>query len=164
MPATYEPIATTTLGSAASTVTFNSISASYTDLILVINATATASLNVLLRCNNDSTALYSYTNLRGNGSGAFSSRTSGATSVQLSNNDLSTVQPTLYKVDLFSYAGSTNKTCLIEYSSDRNGSGFVERTVGLYRSTTAISRLDVLTSTSTFAAGSTFTLYGILKA
>ena len=33
--ATYEPIATTTLGSAASTITFSSISGSYTDLILV---------------------------------------------------------------------------------------------------------------------------------
>lgn len=162
--ATYEPIATTTLGSAQSTITFNSISSSYTDLILVISGQATSALNVLLRYNNDSTALYSYANLRGNGSSAFSSRVTGATSVQISNNDLSATQPTFYKVSIFSYAGSTNKTCLVEYASDRNGTGYVERTVGLYQSTTAVSRLDILTDTSTFITGSTFTLYGIKAA
>ena len=33
--ATYEPIATNTLGSAAASVTFSGISGSYTDLILI---------------------------------------------------------------------------------------------------------------------------------
>jgi hypothetical protein len=36
MPATYEPIATTTLGTAAAFITFSSIPATYTDLRLVI--------------------------------------------------------------------------------------------------------------------------------
>ena len=35
---TYEPIETQTLDSAAASVTFSSISGSYTDLVLVINA------------------------------------------------------------------------------------------------------------------------------
>jgi hypothetical protein len=35
MAKTYEPIATTTLGTAAATVTFSSISGTYTDLVLV---------------------------------------------------------------------------------------------------------------------------------
>jgi hypothetical protein len=35
MAITYEPIATTTLGSAAADVTFTSISGTYTDLVLV---------------------------------------------------------------------------------------------------------------------------------
>jgi len=37
MPITYEPIATTTLSSAQSSVTFSSISGSYTDLVLVFS-------------------------------------------------------------------------------------------------------------------------------
>jgi hypothetical protein len=37
MAITYEPIATTTLGTAAASVTFSSISGAYTDLVLVCN-------------------------------------------------------------------------------------------------------------------------------
>jgi hypothetical protein len=35
MASTYEPIATTTLGTATASVTFSSISGAYTDLVLV---------------------------------------------------------------------------------------------------------------------------------
>ena len=66
--------------------------------------------------------------------------------------------------DVFSYAGSTNKTTLIINASDDNGSGRIVNTVGLYRSATAISRIDLTTSTGNFATGTTATLYGILKA
>jgi hypothetical protein len=36
--------------------------------------------------------------------------------------------------------------------------------VGLWRSSTAIYQIDLVTSTSTFASGTTFTLYGIAAA
>jgi hypothetical protein len=39
MPATYEPIATTTLGTAAATITFSSIPATYSDLMQIQEAT-----------------------------------------------------------------------------------------------------------------------------
>jgi hypothetical protein len=66
--------------------------------------------------------------------------------------------------DIFSYAGSTFKTLLMTTSGDQNGSGWVERIVGLYRSTSAITSISIDASASTFAVGSTATLYGILKA
>ena len=37
MAITYEPIATNTLGSAAASVTFSSISGTYTDLVVVVS-------------------------------------------------------------------------------------------------------------------------------
>ncbi len=165
MPATFESIATTTLGSAASTITFNSIPATYTDLRLVLNGSVTASLQVNLRFNNISTTTYSITNLNGDGATASSSRGSNQTEMNFNYGFLATTaQPIFATADIFSYAGATNKTTLFTFQQDRNGSGFVERNVGLWRSTSAITRLDIITSTSTLAAGFTATLYGIKSA
>jgi hypothetical protein len=71
MAITYEPIATTTLGSAAATVTFSSISGAYTDLIVVANLAQSAGSNSLrFRLNGDTGSNYSATILRGYGSTA----------------------------------------------------------------------------------------------
>ena len=53
MTATYEKIATTTLGSSQASVTFSSISGSYTDLVLISDSTvASGSDGVRLRFNS----------------------------------------------------------------------------------------------------------------
>ena len=75
MTATYEKIATTTLGSTASSVAFTSISGSYTDLVLVITAkTSSGPADLLMRVNGDDNNNYGQTNLYGTGSAAASSR------------------------------------------------------------------------------------------
>jgi ethanolamine utilization microcompartment shell protein EutL len=77
MAKTYEPIATTTLGSAAASYTFSSISGSYTDLILVVDATTTAGNRALqLVLNSDTGTNYSATYITGDGSSTASSRNS----------------------------------------------------------------------------------------
>jgi hypothetical protein len=68
MPAggTYEPIATNTLSSSQGTVTFASISASYTDLVLITVAKlASGTSGMKLRFNSDSGANYGNTYLYG---------------------------------------------------------------------------------------------------
>ena len=82
MTATYEKIATNTLGSAAASVTFSSISGSYTDLVLVCSGKSnTGSLDYTrIRVNSDTGSNYSRTYLGGNGSIAYSGRDSNATS------------------------------------------------------------------------------------
>jgi hypothetical protein len=68
MPRTYEPIASTTLGTASGTISFDSIAATWTDLVLVLNfGVATAGPTIRLRFNDDSGSNYSYTYLGGNG-------------------------------------------------------------------------------------------------
>jgi hypothetical protein len=165
MPATYEPIATTTLGSAASSITFSTIPATYTDLRLVLKATSTGNCDVLMRFNSDSSSNYSLTILSGNGTTASSYRDSNQTSMnfEYASTALSTT-PTLYQSDIFSYAGSTYKTTLFRESGDLNGSGNLQNTVFLWRSTSAITTINLLTSANNFATGTTATLYGIKAA
>lgn len=167
MPATYEPIATTTLGSAASSITFSSIPGTYTDLRLVVVPTAAStSIYTSLRFNGDTSSNYSVTVLYGNGSTATSSRASSQTELYLNTpTSIDSTFPALVTVDLFSYAGSTNKTILSEMAIDKNGSGAVWRIVGLWRNTAAITSINFFSSTgNNFATGTTATLYGILKA
>lgn len=159
-------IATTTLGSAASTITFSSISSAYTDLRLVVTGAGTGvGIYLNARFNSDSGSNYSVTNLFGTGASAISGRTTSAAQMLLSTNQLTTTNPSMITMDIFSYAGSTYKTSLNTASNDKNGSGIVLRNVGLWQSTSAINSitlLDTYGGGGQFAAGTTATLYGIL--
>lgn len=164
MPATYEKIATTTLGSSSPTITFNSIAASWTDLRLVIVAKGTAASDVNMVFNSSGSAC-SWTQLAGSGSAASSGRITTSASrayITLNFDVLSTTVPQMYTADIFSYAGSTNKTCLITFQEDKNGSGYVGNKVGMWPSTSAITSITL--NGTDFAAGTTATLYGIKKA
>lgn len=164
MPVTYDPIATTTLGSAAATITFSSIPGTYTDLrVVLVCSSASGSIFPKARLNNDTTALYSHIFLQGNGSTATTAAQTGQSLVAMASNGVST-QPGLYTLDIFSYAGSTNKTILVTGQEDANGSGVVSRFVNLYRSTSAITQVDLYTGGNNFAIGTTATLYGIKAA
>jgi hypothetical protein len=165
MPVTYDNIATTTLGTAASTITFSSIPATYTDLRLVFVGTSATSTNFTVRFNNDSGTNYSWTYLSGTGAaaqaGSFTSQTEFYPNVSVQTT------PQMHTVDVFSYAGSTNKTALSEEIADKNGSGRVSRFAILWRNTAAINRIDIIAlygSTNTYAIGTTATLYGIKNA
>ena len=163
MPATYEPIATQTLGSAAATITFSSIAASWTDLRVVVIGTVATAGAVAIRFNSDSGSNYSRTILFGNGSTASSARSTSQTSFVIAN--INSSNPSLITCDVFSYAGATFKTALGEGSDDRNGSGVVARAVGLWRNTAAITTITLIEANgANFSIGTTATLYGIKAA
>jgi hypothetical protein len=170
MATTYEKIATTTLGTASSTINFTSIPATYTDLRLVIlPISPLGSQNIRLQVNSDTATNYSYTKLFGTGSGGGSSqRLTSQTNVNLIVNDGFDVvtKPCFYTVDFFSYAGSTFKTFLTTSNEEKNSgnaNSSVGRSVALYRSTSAMTSINLFCD-STFDVGTTATLYGILKA
>ena len=166
MPATFEPIATTTLGSAASSITFSSIPSMYTDLRIIYCPLSSAGNYPVMQFNNDTASNYSYTNLRGNGSTVGSGSTSSATRIFINVLDEVRTTPQLNIIDIFSYSNtSVNKTCLISNNQDRNGLGNVGRTVGLWRSTAAILSIKLFMQLDElFDAGTTATLYGIKAA
>jgi len=164
MPATYEPIATQTLGSAAQSITFSSIPGTYTDLkFVLVPATGTADANVFMQLNSDTGSNYSNTRLVGNGTTASSARQTSQTSILVGA--ITNTKNTFFSYDFFSYAGSTFKTILIEQNQDLNGSGSVIRRVGLWRNTSAITTIFFDTFTAGgFPVGTTATLYGIKNA
>jgi len=174
MPATYEPIATTTLGTAAASITLSSIPATYTDLrLLFVGYSTFTSLNtgaIRLRFNSDTGANYSDTYLYGNGASATSSLDTSATSIYagaIPDNVAGTSIVGIMTADVFSYAGSTYKTVLTTSSSDLNTGNTLStltRAVGLWRNTAAITSITILAGDPNFNIGTTATLYGIKNA
>jgi hypothetical protein len=162
MATTYEPIATNTLGSASATVSFTSIPSTYTDLFVSIAPIGTADLQITMTVNNDTGAYYSATILGGNGTAAASARVTSQNYFALDYYFSTTSAGGAVSVHLMNYANTTTfKTFL---SRANNAGKGVSANVGLYRGTNAISRVDFTTTNSTFAIGSTFTLYGIKAA
>ena len=165
MATTYEKIATTTLGSAASFITFSSIAATYTDLRLVFVGTSAASGAIVVQFNSDTGFNYSRTYLAGDGSSASSGRASNDEMQLTLYNNLSSTIPSMRTMDIFSYAGSTYKTVLTSESSDYNGSGSTVVAVQMWRNTAAITSIKLTTNgAATYAIGTSATIYGILKA
>jgi hypothetical protein len=166
MPATYEPIATTTITTSTVSFSLSSIPSTYTDLRLVLIYLAAGDYGwPSFRFNGDTGSNYSQTYIRGVGVSAGSSRTTNATKLELGGyQDASSTVPSLTIMDIFSYAGGTNKTVLFDYSSDSNGAGSTYRQVGLWRSTSAINSITLTRENWNFISGTTATLYGIKNA
>jgi len=157
---TYEPIATQTLGSNTATVTFSSISGNYTDLILVFNGKSNVSSGAFYyRLNSDSGSNYSSTHLKGNGTSATSDIYSSASYMYALGNGFTNETAIITQFQNYSNT-TTYKTALTRWSSL---SLYVAASVGLWRSTSAITTIDIY-SLNIFATGSTFTLYGIAAA
>jgi hypothetical protein len=166
--ATYERIQTNTLSSAQSTVTFSSISANYTDLVLIIQGRTSADgVFVNLRLNNDTTNTLSATRIVSYPSLA-SNRVAPQSYLTLCPNVAwDSLNSGFAIVNIFGYTDSTvYKTIFASTSVVRPTGGYYElsKMVSLWQSTSVVNRIDLFTGSSTFAAGSTFTLYGIKAA
>ena len=160
---TYTPIATTTLGSAASSYTFSSIPTTYTDLILIGSITNDADGQFFIQVGNssvDTGSNYSYTGIYGDGSSAASARASSQVRGYLGYISGSSVKNFIVQVMNYSNT-TTNKTIL-----DRKNQAdqFIEANVILWRSTSAINTIKIFPASGNFTTGSTFTLYGIASA
>jgi hypothetical protein len=159
---TYTPLATTTLGSAAASVTLSSISGAYTDLVLVCNATSSSGSpnGLFLQVNSDTATNYSSTRLYGTGSAAASVRES--TTDRIMTGWTSSTGMTTMITHLMNYSNTTTYKTTISRTSDSVSR--VNATVGLWRSTSAITSIKLISEGTNFNSGSTFTLYGIAAA
>ena len=161
---TYTPIATQTLGSSASTVTFSSIPSTYTDLIIIYSGTTTsANKDVRFTVNNDTGTNYSFTYLMGGNGTATSGRLPNASNFATYQLVGTVSNPATLIINLQNYANTTTYKTAIYRISDAGAE--VGAFAGLWRSTSAINRIDFATTGgASFVSGSTFTLYGIAAA
>lgn len=169
MAATYEPIQTTTLVSAQTTVTLSAIPQTYTDLVLVIgNAKETAGTPsvIAMRFNGDTATNYSTTYMGASSvGGLFSGRRSSDTGIWLGGmyGNIG-----MFKADIMNYRNTTTFKTLLSrqaiYGTTYEPTGAY---IGVWRKTPeAITSMTIYTIdlTPTFAIGTTFSLYGIKSA
>jgi hypothetical protein len=160
-------IETKTLGSTTATVTFASIPTSFTDLVVLISGRCTraeVSNNLFMYVNGDTDAGdYSTRILDGSGSGVSSSTGQSAgvlASANATANTFANIQITIPN-----YQSSTAKSFSVDAVSENNATAAIQRLVaGLYTPTDTITSLVFDPANATdFVAGSTFSLYGVLK-
>jgi hypothetical protein len=172
MATTYTLINSNTLASSAASVTFSSIPATYTDLVLRISARSDRAATfdwIFMTINGITTNTYSNTSLDGSGTSAASN--------QLSNRTYATIQ---YVVDgdtatantfgsteiyIPSYTASQNKPFSAFGAQENNTTAaYMIANAGLWRNTAAITELKLETNAQLWVSGSSFYLYGISNA
>ena len=172
-----QPIYTQTIGAGgANTVAFNNIPQTFTDLQIVVSARSTAPSfdNLRLRFNNDSSALYSTTVAAGDGFASFSERLSSGSNIFIFDYASGSLPNASSTANVFSnltayipnYTGTNFKQVISDSGTENNQPAeFVRLALGagLYRSTNAITRIDVSVFGPSYAQHSTITLYGITK-
>jgi hypothetical protein len=167
MATTYKAIATVTVGSGgASSISFTSIPATYTDLLLKISARGTSSgtfENYILAVNGSQTGL-SGRHLYGTGSAAGSATyPSGDGSIFSVPNNATANTFGNAEIYIPNYAGSNNKSMSIDNVSENNATaGQQNLQAELWSNTNAITSLTLtMSSSANYVQYSTATLYGI---
>lgn len=150
-------LATTTLGSAASSVTFGSIPATYRDLRLVVNAYGPGGDNSYFRINADSGANYSWVSMRGDGSTTASNATSSATEIYITT--LGTAMTTGI-AEIIDYSVTDKHKTVLTRGNDTTA--WIQARASRWANTAAVTSIAV-TCGGTYSTGSTFSLYGIVS-
>ena len=167
-------IETKTLGTAAASIEFTSIPQGFTDLVALCSLrstrTAAAFDNGRIRFNGTTTG-YTERNLLGNGSSA-SSQTGSGNAFQfllyIADNGGTSNTFGNSLVYIPNYTGSTNKSVSVDSVGENNGTQSAQTIgAGLWSNTAAITSITFLGGVNEFTAdlvaGSTISLYGILK-
>jgi hypothetical protein len=166
----YESIATTTVGAGGSlSITFSSISSSYTHLQIrmIAKYLNTAGGSTQMQFNGDTATNYSWHYLSGDGASASAGAGTSANYININVGQQDTGQYVAAVIDILDYANtSKNKTSRTLTGIDKNGSGSMQLTSGNWRNTAAITSITITPQSNTsptnqFQQYSSFALYGI---
>jgi hypothetical protein len=158
-------IATTTLGSAQSSVEFTSIPTNYTHLqirAITKDSRGTAPNNVYMQFNTDTGTNYSYHGIIGNGTAASADAGANQSFVIVGVDSTATSTFGAFICDILDYANTNKfKTTRSILGYDANGSGTVRLWSGNWRSTSAITSIKLYADSGNLSQYSSFALYGI---
>lgn len=159
MPAgpTYNLIESKVLGSNTASVNFTSFGG-YTDLVLIINGTASTEATDQMRFNGDTGANYAYCELTGNGA---SGRAANQTRCLLGNTWTGRYTK---EIVMYNYSNTNMRKTVSSRSGYTAGTYANSLWANLWNNTAAITSFGVGPDTGTMTAGTTLTLYGILAA
>ena len=161
----YESIATVTLGSSSSTISFTSIPQTYKHLqVRYIAQNTVANYFVKMQFNSDTGTRYATHYLNGNGSSASASASTGDTGLFLPRTNTSYFSGGV--LDILDYTSvNKNKTTRAIGGFDANGSGHVDFNSGLWMPASLgsgnITRIDFVLDAGNYATNTQFALYGI---
>ena len=155
---TYDLLDSTTLGTAAASVTFSSISQDYRDLILVTNAYSASDGGATIYLNGDTGANYSRVRAYGNGSTTFSDAGSGRTGmnsvlVWTANTPNTAIQ------QIMDYSTTDKDTTVLSRVND--STDYAAMQANRWDNTAAVTTIEITSDSGNFSTGSTFALYGI---
>jgi hypothetical protein len=163
----YDSIATVTVGTAQSSITFSSIPATYTHLQVrgIVRPTSN-NADMRLTLNSDSGSNYARHRLIGNGGSVDATGTASTAFIGIFDaNGLQTGTASTFGVaviDILDYANTSKyKTVRVLSGNDNNGSGQVGLSSGLWQNTSANSTITLVMSAGNFDTYSQFALYGI---
>jgi hypothetical protein len=170
----FDSLGAVVLATAASSITFSNIPATYTHLQIRGSARDSRATypnsNLQIRFNGDTAANYSWHNLQGQGSTATGRGLSDTTAIT-SNTLAAAGAPSgtfsCYVIDILDYANTNkNKTLRSLGGVDANGlvageGGIVELLSGNWRNSVAITSISLTADTPNLLQYSTFALYGI---
>lgn len=163
---TYTPIYSTTLTSAASSITFSNLPLDYTDLVIEVNAAVSASDNELFMQLGpdalDTGNNYSTTFFFSDGS-PLATRQTGLAYCNIGRLAVNATQPTgMAVINLMNYANTSTFKPVIGLCG--SAASYIYENTSLWRNNSAITTVKLYPSVSTFIAGSSFTIYGIKAA
>ena len=161
----YTAIASQTLGSSASSVTFSSIPGTFRDLVLVVNGTITQTFGwPSLRINGLTSSIYSSVWMRGDGGSGYSGQESNQSEAKLTEVGIATNGRFSLIMNFLDYSTTDkHKSVLTRYDVAADG---LSATASRCATTAAISSIqirliDAFGNSPQYGAGSTFSLYGV---
>jgi len=166
-----QPIYTQTIGSGgASVVTFNNIPQGFTDLMLRSSQRSSSAFIqgfTQIQFNSDTSTNYSYNFINNYANYSGAGRASNQNAMyggQLPGANSSTAS-SFASADFYiaNYSGSNFKSIIIDDCDESSSTNinFILSTAGLYKSTSPITNISLVTNT--YAQYSTFSLYGVLR-